>query len=67
VDTGGPPSAFTVRMPPSLAAEAVPKTGRERSGSGMSADIRLKLGIALLVRGLVAPTGTLFVVGTEST
>jgi hypothetical protein len=33
----------------------------------MSADIRLKLGIALLVRGLVAPTGTLFVVGTEST
>jgi hypothetical protein len=31
----------------------------------MSADTRLKLGIALLVLGLVMPAGTLFVAGTD--
>ena len=31
----------------------------------MSADTRLKLGIALLVLGLIMPAGTLFIVGTD--
>jgi hypothetical protein len=33
----------------------------------MSADTRLKLGIALLILGLVMPVGTLFIVGTDWT
>jgi len=31
----------------------------------MSADIRLKVGIALLVLGLVMPAGVLFIVGSD--
>jgi hypothetical protein len=63
--SGGRPSAPIRRKPPTLAPEAVAKTDRDESGSGMSADTRLKLGIALLVLGLVMPAGTLFVVGTD--
>jgi hypothetical protein len=42
-----------------------PTTDQEGGRSAMSAQTRLKLGIALLLLGLVMPAGTVFVAATN--